>query len=1065
MSQALLGDLRILHLLAEGGMGRVLLGRHERNGAMVAVKVLAAERLESWALRRSFDNEVRAVAALDHPHVVRVLDHGEVPEDAASASGGLLAAGSPYMAMPLSEGGTALRLCKRLEWPQLERMLQALLSALAHAHARGVLHRDLKPGNVLLDDTVAPVAGARLADFGLASLERQRYPEATALSGGGTTGYRAPEQADPRLGPEGPWTDLFGLGCLAEALAAPPEYSGALRPPEFREWVQWLTCRDPAGRPRFAAEAAAALAGLAGADRPPRVWWREPEHGVALDPSMSPAVLSLRTPRFVGRRAQRDTLWSALLQAGQAHRPRCVVLQGPSGVGRTRLADWLADEAHERGMARAARVQVHEEHEPLAAALRQLLGAHLSDPDSLLAALAEPLSGWPLASLERLVEALAPDAEPVEGWSRAQRTGLLRRALMDLGRSEPLVLILDDLHLAERPRALLEALCYPGEARSSLLVVVTVSDEALARDPSLQDRVEALQRGGALERVTVPPLAPAEHLALVRALLRGSEATIGALARQTRGDPRFAVALARRAMRRGDEALPEELRGLYAEALQDLRTRLDGAAWQSVVIAALLGVEIEPELHAAACEAAGLPPCPASLEPLVRAGLAGRRDGQPRFISSLIPALITTLARESLALEPLHRACAEALPERAHERRALHLIAAGDRAQAWVPLTRALQGAVLRQQLVRAEELADRWLGLLGSLRLDGSDQLDGELALASLRESQGRLDEAQALASSVLDRAGPGERRAEALRVLAACAWDRGALDEARRRHVERLPHLSGDALAKARMDLAHTLRAAGQEREALVYAAEAERGFQRLGDPYGLLSASRFRLVGLARTQPGPVALELARKVRAQSEALGLPESIAAAWVNEGELLRNLGSLDAAAPAFRRAAELLEGVGSSQAMIPRVNLGLVLVQQGRMGEARRTLTDSLEVARAMGLDLYTGYIQAWLSRPLAALGAWSEITPRWLDADLSLARLYADEVLPALEDSAREAAQAGAVEAADVLWTLWERSAELAGRPAARPVGGPARAHAPEEAPAPAAERTPTEPTLPRG
>src|SRR5688500_3515019 len=130
-------------------MGEVWRARHVHQRVPVAVKVLTAKGSSRPMFVESFRNEVRAVAALDHPHIAMVLDYGSVPEEAAKQGAGELVAGTPYLSMELVEGDTLADHLGTLEWRTIERVLRGLLDALAHAHARGVIHRDLKLSNVL----------------------------------------------------------------------------------------------------------------------------------------------------------------------------------------------------------------------------------------------------------------------------------------------------------------------------------------------------------------------------------------------------------------------------------------------------------------------------------------------------------------------------------------------------------------------------------------------------------------------------------------------------------------------------------------------------------------------------------------------------------------------------------------------------------------------------------------------------------------------------------------------------------------------------------------------------
>jgi tetratricopeptide (TPR) repeat protein len=176
---------------------------HPRTGRDVAIKVLTPGPARDRPHRR-FAREVKALSALDHPHVVRVLDTGQDR-------------GRPYLVMELIEGQTLEERLVRdgpLPIDIALDMARKLARAVTHAHARGMLHRDLKPDNVLLDARGQPY----LADFGLTralSGDETRLTETGALMG--TPGYWAPEQVAPRLGSPGPGTDIYGLGAILYA--------------------------------------------------------------------------------------------------------------------------------------------------------------------------------------------------------------------------------------------------------------------------------------------------------------------------------------------------------------------------------------------------------------------------------------------------------------------------------------------------------------------------------------------------------------------------------------------------------------------------------------------------------------------------------------------------------------------------------------------------------------------------------------------------------------------------------------------------------------------------------
>lgn len=212
MDEISLGPFVLEAPIGRGGMGEVWRGRHREQGIPVAAKVLSARISDDQSRLVSFRNEIHAVAGLDHPNIVWVLDAGTVDAAAERASKGRLVESNPYLVMELSTGGTLANL-EVDSWDLLRDTLLTLLEALSHAHARGVAHLDLKPGNVLLSgpDDLRP--GLKLTDFGIASaLEETQESKVDTITG--TLAYMAPEQIRADWREYGPWTDLYALGCL-----------------------------------------------------------------------------------------------------------------------------------------------------------------------------------------------------------------------------------------------------------------------------------------------------------------------------------------------------------------------------------------------------------------------------------------------------------------------------------------------------------------------------------------------------------------------------------------------------------------------------------------------------------------------------------------------------------------------------------------------------------------------------------------------------------------------------------------------------------------------------------
>ena len=271
--QSALGDsYRVERELGGGGMSRVFLAQEVRLGRQVVVKVLPPELAAGVSAER-FEREIRLAAALQHPHIVPLLTAG--------SQGDLL-----YYVMPHIAGESLrARITHERELPvgDTVRILRDVCDALAYAHGHGIVHRDVKPDNVLLSGKHALVT-----DFGVAKAVSSSTGGATLTSLGmalGTPAYMAPEQAagDPNVDHR---ADLYAVGALGyELLAGRPPFSGmspqgmlaaqvtgtpdpvtqhrATVPPALAALIMRCLAKHPADRPQSAEEIVAQLESMA----------------------------------------------------------------------------------------------------------------------------------------------------------------------------------------------------------------------------------------------------------------------------------------------------------------------------------------------------------------------------------------------------------------------------------------------------------------------------------------------------------------------------------------------------------------------------------------------------------------------------------------------------------------------------------------------------------------------------------------------------------------------------------------------------------------------------------
>ncbi|RAL25261.1 hypothetical protein DL240_03350 [Lujinxingia litoralis] len=213
MSRIVCGEFELVAPIGQGGMGQVWAGRHRASQIDVAVKVLHPEVSANPEYRQTFEAELRAVAALDHPNIVTLLDYGTISASTARQSGDQLQAGCPYLVMEYARGGALIDHVNRLAWVETKAVLLRMLDALSHAHARGLIHRDLKPENVLVGCGAS--WALKLTDFGLVHVDTRFDEKGKVGKVWGTPQYMAPEQLRGFWRDYGPWTDLYGLGCMA----------------------------------------------------------------------------------------------------------------------------------------------------------------------------------------------------------------------------------------------------------------------------------------------------------------------------------------------------------------------------------------------------------------------------------------------------------------------------------------------------------------------------------------------------------------------------------------------------------------------------------------------------------------------------------------------------------------------------------------------------------------------------------------------------------------------------------------------------------------------------------
>jgi eukaryotic-like serine/threonine-protein kinase len=804
------GRFRVERLLGEGGRKRVFLAKDEKLDRDVALALINTGGLDEDE-RERVQREARALAQLgDHPHVVTVFDIGE--------EGGELYIVSQYMA-----GGDLYALLRtmedrRLPIDQALRVADQVCEALAHIHAHGFIHRDVKPGNIWFSSD----GTAKLGDFGLAiTLDQSRLTQTGKVVG--TVTHLAPEQAlgtgfDAR-------SDLYALGVTLyemvtgrtpfageavsvitqhiESTPVAPRWHNPAVPSALEALILRLLAKVPAERPESAVAVRAALTAIASPDVGPR-------HGEETDPLPPPDAPDGRV--FVGRERELGDLRRGLDDA-RSGRGRMLMLLGEAGIGKTRLAQEFATYASLRGaqvlwgrcdVAQAAPAlwvwtQVIREYVQTRkpADVAADMGPGAADIAAFVSEVRELVPGLPAP----------PPLDPEQ--ARFRLFDSVATFLRNAATRQPLVLVLDDLHeVDESSLSLLKFLV--RELRGSRLLVV-----AACREELLTSALAGLAADSASSRILLRGLSEGD-VARYLAMSAGDEPTdwlVHTVWMQTAGHPFYLSELVRMlvAERRLQDpglerdwvlTIPRGMREVVARRLDHLSENANRA----LRVASVIGRDFDLAILE---RVAGLPD-DQLLDALDEARAAGvieeARSAAGRY--SFCHGLVQETLRASLAIAErvqLHRRIAEAL-ERSHRPRpdshlaelAYHFFEAlpgGDTAKAVDYACRAAERATAMLAYEQAADHYSRALEALG--RIESSDdaarcELTLTLADAQVRASRAVAARDSYLASADIARiAGLDEALARASLGFATVAGGRvpfgkvdtvlvGLLDEA---------------------------------------------------------------------------------------------------------------------------------------------------------------------------------------------------------------------------------------------------------------------------------------------
>jgi len=1112
-----LGPFEVLEPIGSGASGRVwlsVLERRDREDQLVAIKVLGGRNTGAQRLRDVFRREVQAVAELDHPNIVNIYDLGTVSQAAEDSSDGELRAGSPYLAMELLDGGTLRKAAREMRWRGIRRSLLTVLDALAHSHARGVLHRDIKAGNILLGRR-----GMTLVDFGIGGkfIADPEDPRLGLVEG--TPPYMAPEQLEARWRDYGPWTDLYSLGCLSYTLIAgkppfgrdpdftemmfshlhhhpPPLDSPYPVPEELQNWLYQLLAKSPADRFQRAADATLALLSMEsvedsqeGPDPPyrqvfdgdqtvanplpiseelfpevssdrrlairtglratlspgqahlraaavapplPDEWRQASDHHQPTQlQSVGIGLFGLRSIAMVGRDEIRDQLWANLGRVRAQGRARVLVLRGGAGTGKSRLARWACERAHELGAAHILRAFHSEDSGPLDGmgpmVRRHFRCSGLDHPQALerIRSLLTSQEDLPAGEAEALAELVTsnsadPDAEGTVLFDRPETWYVvLERLLERLGEDRPVIMWLDDVQWGLDALGFSQQLLDHQRTRPSpVLVIMTLRDEALlGRDVESLWLDDLLQHPRS-ECVEVNELDPHDRLTLVRELLGLEGDVAGEVAERTAGNPLFAVQLVGDWVQRGilvpgkggyrlqegaQIALPDDIHQVWTARIDEfLLNRAEGDR-QALELAAALGLAVSAHEWRAACAKLESRPSRDLVSAMVSQRLARWEgmEGDWAFANAMLRESLERAATDQGRWRTINGEIAGMLRETGarvqSERLARHLLRAGRDEDALEPLLLAIHLRFRKGEYVLAGRLLSEFDGTMDRLGLGKTEQRRGTSLLIKARIARKTADYEGALelclqTEAVAQRHGWQGLVARARLERANCQQDRFESDQARELYASalklfrELDEPPGEARALMNLGLSHSYSGNFDEARSALEAARVL--FARLEDQHGVGSAAEI-LAGVelstgrhdACQRHAEAALEIARDVA--SVALE-----ARTLLLLGDLHRIRDDPAEAEQLYRKALRAFRGAGSGITQITELHVAWALVEQERFEEVKPMLQTCREKLSGEGRPHFVAMADLALMVCAADQGDWAQC-----DSHLTTARQLLDE------------------------------------------------------------------------
>ncbi|MBT8491569.1 MAG: protein kinase [Deltaproteobacteria bacterium] len=749
------------------------------------------------------------------------------------------------------------------------------------------------------------------------------------------------------------------------------------------------------------------------------------------------SLFGLRQPPLFGRDAELDALWAELVRVDKEDRPRAMILEGPAGIGKSRLARNFGERAEELGAANvfyAAAGRQSSSGDAIVATISRYFRISGLEPEHIRSRVGRALAHFDLPPdspahelAELIIRANLGDPLPL-----AEQAVVLSRFFEVVGRERPVVLICDDLQWDESALALTRHFL-AAQQPMRVLVVHTLQEGEGSQ--GLVGKLADLAPTDDFRVIRMRPLSSSSHAALIDSMISLELSTRAKVVERTEGNPLLALQLIDAWVSedalvlgkhgfslRGGQLPP--VRGAATDVVARLFGNLDERDQRAVEIAAMMGSSVAKAEWLAVCAHSDATPSDDLVNRLVASRLAAWTDAGWRFSHFLVRDSIEAMTASSGRRVEHHKSCAAVLARLGpglDARVGRHLYHARDYQPAIDFLTRGARAALESESLVAAEELLVQRERSLRQLGVSANDRrvVEGWLLRTQLHSGLGRLDKAAMLAARTVAKVevlGHHDLAAQAFLALATSQVSTGRLRDAADSYRQALTQAEmlddQDSMARASLGLATVDLRRGKADLAEPKIAQAMRWAQT--DEVRAEATAGLGDLALLRGERG-LASGRFMEALALSRAADLPQTEFRCLSRLGDIYRERGHHERAEDYYRKCEEHYTAEGSPEGPVILLKRAYIELARGTWLEAENLASRAIRDFQRLGHRRLVTAAQLVLAAAAAGTDNWPELeralTASSLGAELGLDDLWVLQIIGERAQAAGKVKIAGKV------------------------------------------------------